>query len=115
VSQPHDAEKARYWQTVIREAARSGMSTRAFCRQRKLKECQFYWWQRRLKENGPSVSPPRGRRNEPASFALLSGDGGTSDAGIELVLAGGRRLRIAKGVDEPTLRSVLAALEQPGC
>jgi hypothetical protein len=46
---------------------------------------------------------------------LVSDEPGTAEAGIELVLAGGRRLRIAKGVDEPTLRSVLAALEQPGC
>jgi hypothetical protein len=115
VSQKHDVEKARYWQAVIRDAARSGMSTRAFCRQRKLKECQFYWWQRRLKEKRPPVSPPRARGDEPASFALVSGDADTTDAGIELVLAGGRRLRLAKGVDEATLRSVLAALEQPGC
>ena len=108
----HDVEKARYWQAVIRDAARSGLSTRAFCRQRKLKECQFYWWQRRLKEKRPPVSTPG---NGAASFALVSGEPTTVDAGIELVLAGGRRLRIAKGVDEPTLRSVLAALEQPGC
>ena len=111
----HDVEKARYWQTVIRDAARSGMSTRAFCRQRKLRECQFYWWQRRLKEKRPPVSPPRVHGDGPASFALVSDEAGGNDAGIELVLAGGRRLRIAKGVDESTLRSVLAALEQPGC
>jgi hypothetical protein len=46
---------------------------------------------------------------------LVSDEPGTAEAGIELVLAGGYRLRIAKGVDEPTLRSVLAALERPGC
>lgn len=115
MGQQHDGEKARYWQAVIRDAARSGMSTRAFCRQRKLKECQFYWWQRRLKEQRPPASTPRGPANGQGSFALVSDEPGTSDAGIELLLAGGRRLRIAKGVDEATLRSVLAALEQPGC
>ena len=115
MSQKHDVEKARYWQAVIRDAARSGMSTRAFCRQRKLKECQFYWWQRRLKEKRPSVATARGPEDGPASFALVSDEPGMAEAGIELLLAGGRRLRIAKGVDEPTLRTVLAALEQPGC
>ena len=110
-----DVEKARYWQAVIRDAARSGLSTRAFCRQRKLRESQFYWWQRRLKEKRPPASTPRGPANGPASFALVSDEPDGNDAGIELVLAGGRRLRLAKGVDEPTLRSVLAALEQPGC
>ena len=115
MSQKHDVEKARYWQAVIRDAARSGMSTRAFCQQRKLKESQFYWWQRRLREKRPPVSTQRGAVNSPASFALVSDEAGAADAGIELLLAGGRRLRIAKGVDEPTLRCVLAALEQPGC
>lgn len=115
MTKKQDVEKARYWQAVIREAARSGLSTRAFCRQRQLRECQFYWWQRRLKEKRPPVSRLRAPANGPASFALVSDEGGSADAGIELLLAGGRRLRIAKGVDEPTLRSVLAALEQPGC
>ena len=115
VTKQPDVEKARYWQAVIGDAAGSGMSTRAFCRQRKLRECQFYWWQRRLKEKRPRVSAPRGPASNPASFALVSGEAGSVDAGIELLLSGGRRLRIAKGVDEPTLRSVLAALEPPGC
>lgn len=115
VTKKQDVEKARYWQVVIRDAARSGMSTRAFCRQRKLRECQFYWWQRRLKEKRPPASTLRGPASGPASFALVSDEAGSADAGIELLLSGGRRLRIAKGVDEPTLRSVLAALEQPGC
>ena len=42
-----DVEKRRFWQRTIREAARSGLSTREFCRQNKLQESQFYWWQRR--------------------------------------------------------------------
>jgi hypothetical protein len=88
--------------------------TREFWRQRKLHESQFYGWQRRL---AAARQAPQGRKQTggAASFALVSEEPGTADAGIELVLAGGSRLRIAKGVDEPTLRSVLAALEQPGC
>ena len=113
--QKHDVEKARYWQAVIRDAARSGMSTRAFCQQRKLKECQFYWWQRRLREKRPTVSTSPGPANGPTSFALVSEEAGAADAGIELVLAGGRKLRIRRGVDEATLRSVLAVLEAEGC
>jgi hypothetical protein len=46
---------------------------------------------------------------------LVSNEPGANDAGIELVLAGGRRLRIARGVDEATLRAVLAAVEPAGC
>ena len=111
-----DMEKERYWQRTIREAARSGMSIREFCRQHRLKESQFYWWQHKLKASrqerrlrGPSVNW------NPASFALVSDEAGATDAGIELVLGDGRRLRIRQGVDEATLRAVLAALESPRC
>ena len=94
------------------EKARSGLPTREFCRHRKLHESQFYWWQRHLAAKpAPQPKKPAGA----ASFALVSGEAGAPDAGIELVLAGGRRLRIAKGVDEATLRSVLTALDEPGC
>lgn len=109
----HDVEKRRYWQRTIGDAARSGMSIREFCRQHRLKESQFYWWQRKLKTS-------RQERNKPissggaASFALVSEDGATMPAGLELVLRDGRRLRISQGVQEETLRAVLAAMESSG-
>jgi hypothetical protein len=107
----HDVEKQRYWQRTIGDAARSGMSIREFCRQRQVKESQFYWWQRKLKAG-------RQERNmrvqdRAASFALVSEDGMDMPAGLELVLQDGRRLRISQGVQEETLRAVLAAME-PG-
>jgi transposase len=109
----HDVEKQRYWQRTIGDAARSGMSIREFCRQRRLKEGQFYWWQRKLKVR-------RQERNRPASsggaasFALVNEDGASMPAGLELVLRDGRRLRISQGVQEETLRVVLAAMESSG-
>ena len=111
-----DVEKERYWRKTIREAARSGLSIREFCRRRQLKESQFYWWQRRLKQSRQprKSTPPTGAGGE-ASFALVSEEAGALDAGIELVLNDGRRLRIRKGVDEETLRAVLAAVESVGC
>ena len=119
-----DAEKARYWQRTISEAARSGMSIREFCRRRRLRESRFYWWQRKLKARSlRSVQASRDARGtrrsgvngNAASFALVSEEAGATDAGIELVLGDGRRLRIRQGVDEETLRSVLAALEPARC
>ena len=107
-----DLEKARFWRKAVHDAARSGLSIREFCRQRKLHESQFYWWQRNL---AAKPAPQANKATGAASFALVSGEAGAPDAGIELLLASGRRLRIAKGVDEATLRSVLAALDEPGC
>jgi transposase-like protein len=71
-SQKRDVEKERYWQKIIPEAVRSGMSIREFCRQRRLKESQFYWWQRRLKAGrgeGTQRSPVV--HGGAASFALV--------------------------------------------
>ena len=117
MAKKQDAAKARYWQGVIREAARSGLSIREFCRRGQVTISQFYWWQRRLRKQQSAASAGKRQRRGPeaASFALVSEEGQSADAGIELVLVDGRRLRIHKGVDEATLRSVLAALEQATC
>ena len=106
-----DAEKARYWQRAISKAARSGMSIRAFCRQRRLKESQFYWWQRKRPAGREAGTTPRPSGNaRPASFALVSDEAEAAGAGIELVLRDGHRLRFRRGVDEETLRAFLATL-----
>jgi hypothetical protein len=106
-----DVEKARYWQKTIGEAARSGTSIRGFCRQRRLKESQFYWWQHKLKGNRQERMRKHSSHRGAASFALVSEEPADTDAGVELVLGDGRRLRLRKGVDEETLRAVLAAVE----
>jgi hypothetical protein len=106
----HDVEKQRYWQRTIGDAARSGMSIREFCRQRRLKESQFYWWQRKLKASRQERSKV-GIQDRAASFSLVSEDGIDMPAGLELMLRDGRRLRISQGVQEETLRAVLAAME----
>jgi hypothetical protein len=86
-----DAKKARYWQRTLGEATRSGMSVREFCRRRRLKEGQFYWWQRRLRLGRPETTSGSrsGVNGGAASFALVSEGAGATDAGIELVLDGG--------------------------
>ena len=116
ISGKGDAEKARYWRRTISEAARSGISIRQFCRQRRLKESQFYWWQHKLRAGWRAGTTTRTSANgRGASFALVSAEAEARGAGIELVLGDGRKLRIHQGVDEETLRSVLAALEHPRC
>jgi hypothetical protein len=102
-------EKERGWQRTIRAAARSGQSIREFCRQQRLKESQFYWWQRKLSERR-QMRRWRQKKEGPATFALVSDAPGDLDAGIELVLGDGRRVRIRRGVDEATLRTVLSAV-----
>ena len=112
-----DVQKERSWGKVIREAARSGSSIREFCARRKIKESQFYWWQRKLRDQRADRArrrqPAKGR--EAATFALVSDEPRQLDAGIELVLSDGRRVRIGRGVDEATLRTVLSAVGSEPC
>ena len=116
-----DVEKEKYWRGVIREGARSGLSIREFCRQKRIKESQFYAWRRELRyRDEQKRSQKRARSKSPsqkgATFALVTdGSGGLESAGIELVLGDGRRVRIGKGVDRETLANVLAVLEQERC
>lgn len=111
-----DAEKERYWQKTIREATRSGGSIREYCRNHQVKESQFYWWQRKLEgRKRPSTGRRSDVKDKQGSFALVTHEPGSMDAGIEIVLCNGRRVRISKGVDEQTLRAVLAAVESEGC
>jgi hypothetical protein len=115
-SKQTDVEKKRYWKRMVREATRSKLSIREFCRQNQLKESQYYWWQHKLNGNRrPKRFQKSGNKNHSASFALVSNEPEVTDAGIELILQDGRRLRISRGVDEQTLRSVLAAVETTRC
>ena len=110
MNRKQDVEKQRYWRRIIGEAARGGMSIRDFCRQRRVKASQFYRWQRKLKGDGEDRKMASGV-GQRASFALVSDEAGVMSTGLELVLRDGRRLRISQGVEEESLRAVLAALE----
>jgi hypothetical protein len=115
-SKKTDVEKKHYWQGMIREATRSKLSIREFCRRNHVRESQYFWWQRKLNGNRrPKGSQKSGNKAHSASFALVSNEPEVTDAGIELILQDGRRLRISRGVDEQTLRSVLAAVETTKC
>jgi transposase-like protein len=89
-------EKREYWSKLIAEQEASGQTIRAFCKERGVADQALYSWRKRL------------RKIEPVQFALLKTV--ASAAPLELLLANGQRLRIAKGVDAATLRLVLDAL-----
>ncbi len=85
------------WQRIIAEQEASGQSVRAFCRQREYKEHSFYMWRQRLRK--PSAM----------RFALVETNH-ASAATIEVVLAGGEKLRIP--CEAPALRLVLGVLKE---
>ena len=111
-----DEGKREQWRKLITEAARSGTSVREFCRRRRITEPQFYAWRAKLNGKVHGAARRRAlRAGQAGTFALVSDTPGALDAGIELVLADGRRVRIGRGVDEATLRTVLGAVGSPAC
>src|SRR5262249_20863693 len=104
---PRDPRKEQFWRRLLRLWQRSGLSVRAFCEQHDLSQPSFYAWRRTLAQRDaqaitfvpvevlPEPLPPESQA-----------------AGLELVLAGGRLLRIGPAFDEPTLRRLLALLEE---
>jgi transposase-like protein len=96
------AARGQYWREQIARHERSGLSVPQFCKERGIVEQSFYVWRKRLREQ------------EPMRFALVetapAGREPRMEAGLELVLARGERLRIGSGVDLTVLRRVLEVL-----
>jgi hypothetical protein len=96
--------RGEYWRDLIEQQARSGQSVSVFCSERGLTEQSLYYWRKRLNLNQEGA----------VSFALVTTDqaGGRDAAPLELELGSGQRLRIPRGADAATLRTVLAVLRE---
>jgi hypothetical protein len=94
--------KTDQWRERIAEQERCGLSVRQFCKEQGIREHCFYGWRKRLREQGL------------VRFALVERGPARlereAEAGLELVLTTGERLRIGAGVDATALRTVLEAL-----
>jgi transposase len=102
------SSKEQFWRTMVRQWRRSGLSVRDFCADRHVSEPSFYGWRRTIAQRDAEAAhfvPVRIVGNpEPSAKA--------SGSALELVLGAGRVLRLGPGFDGPTLRRVLALLEE---
>lgn len=64
------SERAAYWQRLLTEWERSGLSQAEFCRRRGLKAVNLAWWKRRLRAADGAAG---GRRERRAGRAVRSG------------------------------------------
>ena len=107
--------RAGYWQGHIRACESSGFSIAGYCRQEGLSTSSYHWWKRRLKareESGVS-----GTTSVAAAFAEVPVARSVSEAdpALEVVVRGGRAIRIGPGFDAETLARVLEVVERVGC
>jgi transposase len=102
---PRDLRKEEQWWRWIDLQRKSRLSVRVFCAQHGLTIPSFYAWRRviRLRDAATISFVP----------VHLSADEQPAPASrIEVVLAGGRTLRVAPGFDAATLRQLLTVLEE---
>jgi len=88
------------WQNLCSEQEQSGQSAAAFCRARELRESQFYYWKKRVRE--AATSP----------FVEVQVRKPAIGATIEVRLGNGRSLIVGPEFDGNHLRAVLAVLEE---
>jgi len=120
-----DRAKERYWRRHLAAWRRSGQSVRAYCAGEGLSEPSFYAWRRVLAERNRRGGSKASRGGSADTGAVR--DAGSlfvpvrlveespSAATVEVVLRGGRVVRVAAGFAAQTLRAVVAALEDLPC
>ena len=103
----HRAEVWSTWRGLVSEQLQSGQGVAAFCRERSLREWQFYEWKKRLRESETV------KFVEVKAVATREPKGTTAarSLAIELRLRQGRSLMVEPGFDADHLRALLAALE----
>ena len=95
---------------LVRRWRRSGAAAQAFAQEHAVTPWTLYYWEKRLA--GQDRSTRRRRRSRPVTLApvhvVASADAGGAD--LEVLLAGGDRVRVPAGVSADTLRRVVEAL-----
>ena len=112
--------KARYWKALVDEWRRSGLSQAEFCRRKGLVYRTFSWWkwalQRQASENSDAATGHDGQTDPPCFLpvrVVTSAVVGSDARGaIEVVLAGGRRIRVRDDFDAAVFTKVVRLLEE---
>jgi hypothetical protein len=102
----HKEEDLSRWRGLVSEQVASGTSVAAFCRDRGLRDWQFYEWKKRLRSSAAApfiavaVASTEGTSAQPGQMS-----------GIEIRRRGGWSVIVEPGFDANHLRRLLAVLE----
>jgi len=104
--QRRDPAREQHWREVMSAWRASGLSVRAFCSQRQLRESQFYAWRRELRQR--DARPPRPSAFVPVTVALPM-------PAVDVRCPSGHVVTLTNA-DRDTLRQLFAALTpEPPC
>lgn len=104
---PRDLAKEQFWRRLLKLWQDSDLSVVAFCQRHQLDPQHFYAWRRTLAQRDAQMPAFL-----PVQVLLPPQQTTSSSAGIELLLANGRRLRIGPDFDEATLQRLPPLLEE---
>lgn len=121
-----DPAKERYWRRFLEQWRRSGLTGRDFCAQHHVSEHSFYGWKREIARRDlerATETPARPQRRSAAPCGTAVARPAfvqvevpcLPTVALEVVLAGGRVLRVSAGFEAAVLRQLLAVLEEPPC
>ncbi len=114
------SDRARYWRRLVAAWEKSGLSQAEFCRRRKVKAVNFGWWKRKLESisqshPGPSRSGSNRKGSSPKSarprFVELRTTDTVAAPAYEVVLRGGRVIRLPQGFDPAVVAQLVVAVE----
>ncbi len=124
---PSEMPRGDYWQGLIDECHRSGLSQAAFCRAHGIARRSLNFWKRKLSggagDGASAVSDPAGAQRPPAFVPVqvvstrrphdtaTLGSPPVWEGEIEIVLASGRLVRVRGRVDGEWLRQVIGMAE----
>ena len=103
--------REQFWREQLRRQQASGQGVREFCEDADLSVPSFYWWRREVRIRDSR----RGGSDRPRFVPVRLTPEPSVDASLEVVLGGGRSVRVGSGFDAEHLRAVVAALEAPPC
>ena len=103
------------WAKIVEEQKASGLTVRAFCRKRNLKESNFWYWRREILRRGllrgtSKKAPPTRKRQRLLPVKIVGPV--SHQVPLELVCCTGRSVRIAGDVPLELLRKVVAVAEE---
>jgi hypothetical protein len=108
-----DQNKEAFWRRMLREQQRSGLSGRAWCQRRGLRECNLYWWRRELRRRDAqgTFTPVQVIGDTPVDVTdQAQVDSGGPEGRIEICLPGERRVHVVGRVERAMLAQVLGLL-----
>ncbi len=102
------------WARRVARWVASGLTGAEFAAREGVKEATLRHWKWQLDRDGRHLSRPSEKPRFVELVASFEAAPPSSDEGaaLELLLDGGRRLRIPRGFDEATLRRLLSVLEE---